>query len=168
MHLRFLNNCSQLASHHEPLSARRRTFTCGWWFVGGPIVAQLYVRIGFFYKVIRNMATEKLQVQKVPIEISIPNSTLDAWIQRGLGGPDPTPPPIPLKITCSMGFYRNKHPPPPENKQKDIYPHLVRRNATPYNYFLEFQMFTGETLMRLSVCTYKTQSVTGKWAITYF
>ena len=49
-------------------------------------MAQLYVRIGFFYKVIRNMATEKLQVQKVPIEISIPNSTLDAWIQRGLGG----------------------------------------------------------------------------------
>ena len=37
------------------------------------------------------MATEKLQVQKVPIEISIPNSTLDAWIQRGLGGPDSTP-----------------------------------------------------------------------------
>ena len=55
-------------------------------------MAQLYVRIGFFFKVIRNMATEKLQVHKVPIEISIPNSTLDAWIQRGLGGPDPTPP----------------------------------------------------------------------------
>ena len=33
----------------KPLSARRRTVTCGWWFVGGPIVAQLYVRIGFFF-----------------------------------------------------------------------------------------------------------------------
>ena len=51
MHLRFLNNCSQLASHHEPLSTRRQTVTCGWRFVGGPKVAQLYVRIGFFYKV---------------------------------------------------------------------------------------------------------------------
>ena len=36
-------------------------------------------------------------------------------------GPYPPPP----KITCSMGFYRNKHPPPPpppENKKKDSYP----------------------------------------------
>ena len=97
-------------------------------------MAQLYVRIGFFYKVIRNMATEKLQVQKVPIEISIPNSTLDAWIQRGLGGPDPTPP-IPLKITCSMGFYRNKHPPPPENKQKDIYPASSQTQRGPVQLF---------------------------------
>ena len=67
------------------------------------MVAQLYVRIDFFYKVIRNMATEKLQVQKVPIEISIPNSTLDAWIQRGLGGPDPTPP-HPPKNHMFYGF----------------------------------------------------------------
>ena len=52
MHLRFLNNCSQLASHHEPLSTRRRTVTCGWRFVGRPKVAQLYVRIGFFIKFI--------------------------------------------------------------------------------------------------------------------
>ena len=50
------------------------------------------------------MATEKLQVQKVPIEISIPNSTLDAWIQRGLGGPDPTPPPHPPKNHMFYGF----------------------------------------------------------------
>ena len=82
------------------------------------------------------MATEKIQVQKVPIEISIPNSTLDAWIQRGLGGPGPTPPPpIPLKITCSMGFYRNKHPPPPENKQKDIYPASSQTQRGPVQLF---------------------------------
>ena len=56
----------------------------------------------------------------------------------------------------------------PKINKNTVTPHLVRRNAARYNYFLEFQMFTGETLMRLSVCTYKTQSVTGKWAITYF
>ena len=48
------------------------------------------------------MATEKLQVQKVPIEISIPNSTLDAWIQRGLGGP--ALPPHPPKNHMFYGF----------------------------------------------------------------
>ena len=102
-----------------------------WRADSGPIVRADWI----FYKVIRNMATEKLQVQKVPIEISIPNSTLDAWIQRGLGGPDPTPPPIPLKITCSMGFYRNKHPPPPENKQKDIYPASSQTQRGPVQLF---------------------------------
>ena len=56
----------------------------------------------------------------------------------------------------------------PKINKNTVTPHLVRRNAARYNYFLEFQMFTGETLMRLSVCTYKTHSVTGKWAITYF
>ena len=49
------------------------------------------------------MATEKLQVLLVPIEISIPNPTLDAWIQRGLGGPHPTPP-HPPKNHMPYGF----------------------------------------------------------------
>ena len=155
MHLRFLNNCSQLASHHEPLSTRRRTVTCGWRFVGGPKVAQLYVRIGFFYKVYFVLLSGIWQLK----EISIPNPTLDAWIQRGLGGPHPTPPHPPKKSHV---------PRHPKINKNTVTPHLVRRNAAWYNYFLEFQIFTGETLMRLSVCTYKTQSVTGKWAITYF
>ena len=45
------------------------------------------------------------------------------------------PPPIPLKITCSMGFYRNKHPPPPENKQKDIYPASSQTQRGPVQLF---------------------------------
>ena len=100
---------------------------------------------------------------------NIPNPTLDAWIQRGLGGPHPTPPPHPPKkshvLWVSIEISIPRHP---KINKNTVTPHLVRRNATRYNYFLEFQMFTGETLMRLSVCTYKTQSVTGKWAITYF
>ena len=70
-----------------PPTNRHLRMVVRWRADSGPIVRADWI----FYKVIRNMATEKLQVQKVPIEISIPNSTLDAWIQRGLGGPDPTP-----------------------------------------------------------------------------
>ena len=142
MHLRFLNNCFQLASHHEPLSARRRTVTCGWWFVGGPIVAQLYVRIGFFYKVY--------------------------FVLEGVRWSGPYPPHPPKKSHVLWVSIEISIPRHPKINKKTVTPHLVRRNAARYNYFVEFQMFTGETLMRLSVCTYKTQSVTGKWAITYF
>ena len=44
-------------------------------------------------------------------------------------------PPIPLKITCSFGFYGNKHPPPPENKQKYRYPASSQTQRGPVQLF---------------------------------
>ena len=34
-----------------------------------------------------------------------------------------------------MGFYRNKHPPPPENKQKDSYPASSQAQRGPVQLF---------------------------------
>ena len=127
------------------------------------------------------MATEKLQVRKVPIEISIPNPTLDAWIQRGLGGPDPAPHPpkkshvLWVSIEISIPHPPKKshvlwvsieisihHPPKkshvlwasieisiprhPKINKNTVTPHLVRRNAARYNYFLEFECSQGKHL----------------------
>ena len=174
MHLRFLNNCSQLASHHEPLSTRRRTVTCGWRFVGGPKVAQLYVRIGFFYKVYFVLLSGIWQLKNTSSIGSYrnkhPQPNTGCVDPEGVrwSAPYPPPPPSPKKSHVLWVSIEISIPRHPKINKNTVIPHLVRRNAARYNYFLEFQMFTGETLMRLSVCTYKTQSVTGKWAITYF
>ena len=93
-------------------------------------MAQLYVRIGFFYKVIMNMATEKGSYRN-----KHPQLNTGCVDPEGVRWSGPYPPPIPLKITCSMGFYRNKHPPPPENKQKDIYPASSQTQRGPVQLF---------------------------------
>ena len=86
------------------------------------------------------MATEKLQVQKVPqYRNKHPQLNTGCVDPEGVRWSGPYPPPIPLKITCSMGFYRNKHPPPPENKQKDIYPASSQTQRGP----VDLQLFSG-------------------------
>ena len=87
---------------------------------------------------------------------------------EGVRWSGPTPPHPPKKSHVLWVSIEISIPRHPKINKKTVTPHLVRRNAARYIYFLEFQMFTGEILMRLSVCTYKTQSETGKWAITYF
>ena len=79
----------------------------------------------------------------------------DVRIQMGIGGPDPPPPKKKIIIiTSSLGFVGNKHLPPPpphprkkQNKKKTVVRHVNDCAGR------DFQ---------------KTQSVIGKWTITYF
>ena len=63
--------------------------------------------------------------------------------------PPPHPPKKSHVLWVSIEISIPRHP---KINKKTVTPHLVRRNAARYNYFLEFQMFTGEN-------TYETFSL---------
>ena len=150
MHLRFLNNCSQLASHHEPLSTRRRTVTCGWRFVGRPKVAQLYVRIGFFIKFIlfyyQEYGNWKITSSIDSYRNKHPQPNTGCVDSEGVRWSAPYPPHPPKKSHVLWVSIEISIPRHPKINKNTVTPHLVRRNAAGTTIFWNFKCSQGKHL----------------------